>query len=51
MQFGGWLSVMIAIEVLGPQHFVWNENNVIWSVEELGLAENADVPWQILCQL
>ena len=50
MQFGGWLSVMIATEVLGPQHFLWNENNVIWSVEELGLADNADVSWQILCQ-
>ena len=42
---------MIAVEGLGPPHFLWNESNVIWSVEESALAENEDMQWQILCQV
>ena len=47
----GLFKCMIAVEGLGPPHFLWNESNVIWSVGESALAENADMQWQILCQV
>ena len=47
----GLFKCMIAVEMLGSQHFLWNESNVICSVGESALAENADMQWQILCQL
>lgn len=43
-----------AVELLGPQLFLWHERSQIavsWGVGRGGLAENQDVRWQTPCQL
>ena len=50
VQCQGWLSNIPAVDLLGPQLSLWHKNNAITVFWELGLAENADVWWQMPCQ-
>lgn len=54
MRFRGWPRGLTAVELLGPQLFLWHERSriaVSWGVGRGGLAENQDVRWQTPCQL